>query len=260
MTILDEICLHKREEVNLRQKKTPLADVISLAEGAPRPRDFEGAVTAAKINVIAEVKKASPSAGVIRRDFDPLGIARQYEKGGASAVSVLTDEKYFQGNLNFIPRIRKEVHLPVLQKDFIVSTYQIYEARCLGADCILLIVKILSDTELAEFLRCASALGLCALVEVHDEGELERALESGARIIGINNRNLDDFSVDISASDRLARRIPEGKVTISESGIVSAVDIRRLSSAGIDAFLIGESLLRSESPLESLRDLMSDLA
>jgi len=257
MNILDEICAYKREEVKNRSKRASLSEMERCAREAEAPLDFKGALRAAGINVIAEVKKASPSAGIIRKDFDPVRIARQYQQGGSAALSVLTDEKYFQGKLDFIRRIKDAVRLPALQKDFIVSSWQIYEARSVGADCILLIVRILTDDELREFLDCAASLGLAALVEVHDEAELQRALAVGAEIIGINNRNLSDLSVDIHTTARLAPVIPEGKLLVSESGIKTASDIQLLRETGVNAFLIGESLLRSEHPGEALRDLLS---
>jgi len=257
MNILDEICEHKREEVRDRSKRVPLSEMEKRGHDADAPLDFRRAVTAAGKNIIAEVKRASPSAGVIKEDFDPVRIAQQYQEGGAAALSVLTDEKYFRGKLEFIRRIKDAVTLPVLQKDFIISAYQIYEARAFGADCILLIVKILSDDELREFLDCATSLGLAALIEVHDEGELKRALACGAEIVGINNRNLSDFSVDIRTTMRLAPLTPEGKIIVSESGIKTSSDIQKLRDVGVNAFLIGETILRSEHPVEALKQLLS---
>ena len=257
MTILDKIVANKRKEVQVREMLKPLSDIKKLTDCSEPPRDFKAAISRENINIIAEIKKASPSAGIIRKDFDPVHIAWQYQMAGAAALSALTDEKYFLGKLDFIPGIRKAVEIPILQKDFIISFYQIYEAKGLGADCILLIVKILTDKELLEYLMCARSLGLSALVEVHDEEELNRALAGGADIIGINNRNLADFSVDITTTLRLAGRIPGDKIIVSESGIQTLSDIRTLQEAGVNAFLIGESLLRQDNPGEALKKLIS---
>lgn len=240
-SILDTIVAQKREEVaQLRRQGLP---AFAAVDG---PRGFLRALTATvQVAIIAEVKKASPSKGLIAPDFDPVRVARSYEEHGAAAVSVLTDRCFFQGELEFLVRIRACIDLPVLRKDFIIDPLQIKEARAAGADAILLIAAILTTAELREFRLQAEALGMDVLVEVHDEDELEQALTSGAGLIGINNRNLHDFSVDLTTSFRLKALIPEGIVVVSESGITGVEEVRRLQAAGIDAALVGESLMRA---------------
>ncbi len=240
-TILDTIVAKKHEEVaELRRRGLPAPAAVDA------PRGFIRALTAKPgVAIIAEAKKASPSKGLIEPDFDPVQVAKSYEGNGAAAISVLTDRHFFQGELDFLIRIRREVGLPVLRKDFIIDPLQIEEARLAGADAVLLIAAILSPAQLHDFREQAESFGMDALVEVHGEAELGQALVSGARLIGINNRNLHDFTVDLGTSFRLKALVPEGIPVVSESGISTVEDILRLKEAGIDAALIGESLMRS---------------
>jgi indole-3-glycerol phosphate synthase len=248
--ILDTIVERKREEVAAlkRQGIQPPQTEIDP------PRGFmQALVDAPGVAVIAEAKKASPSKGVIAPDFDPVKIARNYQEGGACAMSVLTDEDFFQGSLSYIPLVRNAVNLPVLRKEFIIDPLQIQEASVYGADAILLIAAILDRSRLQEFRLQAEELGMDVLVEVHNEQELESALAAESRLIGINNRNLNDFSVDLDTTFRLQREIPAGIPVVSESGISSREDMLRLQNAGVTAALIGESLMRSSAQGETLQ-------
>jgi len=208
------------------------------------------------INLIAELKKASPSRGIIRGDFHPLKIALTYQAGGAGALSVLTDERFFEGNLKILKELRERVTLPLLRKDFIIDEYQIYESLCWGADAILLIADILTEEELTGFYRIAKDLGMDVLVEVHSEEDVEKALKSGASIIGINNRDLNTFRVDLSVTQRLIRLIPENKVKVSESGIKTYEDVMFLKSLGINAVLIGEAFMEVDDIAGKMREVM----
>lgn len=242
-TILDTIVAHKREEVAALKRR-------GLPEPRPvdPPRGFIRGLTAGKksaVAIIAEAKKASPSKGLIAPNFDPAGMARHYEAGGASAVSVLTDRRFFQGELDFLVQVRAAVQLPVIRKDFVIDPIQIEEAHIAGADAILLITAILAPAQLREFREQAKELGMDALVEVHDEAELETALTSGAELVGVNNRDLRDFTVDLNTTFRLKRLVPAGLPLVSESGIMTSEDILRLKEAGVAAALIGESLMRA---------------
>jgi indole-3-glycerol phosphate synthase len=210
-----------------------------------------------KLGLIAEVKKASPSVGVIQQDFDYLTMARAYEKGGASAISVLTDEKYFQGRLEYMTTIRQEVSIPVLRKDFIIHQAQIFEAAVAGADAILLIVAVLDQATLKHLLEVAHIFQLEVLMEVHDLPELERALRTDVRILGVNNRNLKTFEVDLSTTETLAEEVPDDIILVTESGIKTVEDAGRLSAAGADALLVGETLMRSANPIQMVRELMA---
>ena len=244
-TILDTIVAHKRGEVAALKKR-------GLPEPHPvdPPRGFIRGLTALKksnVAIIAEAKKASPSKGLIAPDFDPAAIARHYEAGGASAVSVLTDRRFFQGDLDFLVQARAAVRLPVIRKDFLIDPIQLDEAQIIGADAVLLIAAILEPAQLRDFREQAKSLGMDALVEVHDEAELEIALASGAELVGVNNRNLHDFTVDLNATFRLKALVPDGVPLVSESGIATKDDIRRLKEAGVAAALIGESLMRAGS-------------
>lgn len=252
-TILDTIVAKKHEEVaELRRQGPPAPTAVDA------PRGFMRALTAKPgVAIIAEAKKASPSKGLIEPNFDPVQVAKHYKENGAAAISVLTDRHFFQGELDFLIRIRKEVDLPVLRKDFIIDPLQIEEAHRAGADAILLIAAILSPAQLQGFREQAEGLGMDALVEVHDEAELGQALVSGARLIGINNRNLHDFTVDLDTSFRLKALVPEGIPVVSESGITKLEDILRLKKANIDAALIGESLMRSGSSGTLLQEFTS---
>ena len=254
--ILQKIVANKREEVARQKEILPIGELRQMLADRPSTRDFEGAIRSRDCAVIAEVKRSSPSKGRIREDFDPVGIAGIYEDNGASAISILTERKFFEGSAAYVPQIGRVVGLPLLRKDFIVDVYQIIETRVLGADALLLIARILEQGQLQEFLGIASELGLAVLVEVHDEPDLEKALSSGARIVGINNRDLATFRTDLETSIRLARRVPKGVAVVSESGISSRGDIERLMAAGIHAFLIGESLMREKEVGKKLRELL----
>ncbi len=250
--ILDTIVEKKREEVAqlLRDGlRPPEADI-------PPPRPFIAALVAdGPAAVIAEAKKASPSKGLLRADFDPRRIARWYAAGGASAMSVLTDEDFFQGSLDYIPLVRAEVELPVLRKDFLIHEIQLRQAALWGADAVLLIAAILDAVQLRDYLQLAAELGLDVLTEVHDEAELDKALAAGARLVGINNRDLRTFTVDIETTFRLQRRIPAEIPVVSESGIRDEADMARLAGAGITAVLIGETLMRAADPAATLERL-----
>ncbi len=240
--ILDTIVARKKEEVQALKQ----AGIRPPDEAVDRPRGFMRALTDwPGVAIIAEAKKASPSKGVIAPDFDPVRIARGYADGGAQAMSVLTDRDFFQGDLSFLVQVRRTVKLPVLRKDFMIDPLQIEEASAHGADAILLIAAILETGEMRDFRQQAEELGMDVLVEVHDETETERALESGARLLGVNNRNLKDFTVDLDTTFRLQKLVPKDMPLVSESGISASADIERLREHGVCAALIGESLMRS---------------
>jgi len=246
MHILDKIVAQKKREIDAL---TPAP--ASLAPRADR-RDFFAALQKprrASVSLIAEVKKASPSAGVICQDFDPVRIARAYEAAGADCLSVLTDEQFFQGSLAYLQQIRAAVGLPLLRKDFIIDERQIAQSLAAGADAILLIVRILDDAQLRGFHAMAASFGLAALVEVHDEAELERALLVGAKLIGVNNRDLDTFKVDLATTERLAARVPKDILLVAESGIRARADVERLHHAGARAILVGESLMKTPAEI-----------
>ena len=245
--------------VEVRREREPLAVLERRAAGAsPRGSQFEAALgEAGRVNVIAECKRRSPSRGVLAHEYEPVAIARQYESGGAAAISVLTEPTFFDGSLDHLTAVRDAVGIPLLRKDFIVDDYQLFEARAAGADAILLIVAALEQGELERLQKRAAGLGLASLVEVHNEEELERAIDSGARLIGVNNRNLRTLAVDVEASYRLAARIPANVVAVSESGLQSRSDLERLSAAGYRAFLIGERFMTDSNPAAAIRDLIS---
>ena len=251
--ILARIVEHKRSALSRRVEGLEARAEESISSR----RDFEGALRLRQPAIIAEVKKASPSKGVLAVEFDPRGIAMAYEEGGAAALSVLTDEPYFQGSLEHLQTARAAVRLPVLRKDFTIDPYHVVEAAAHQADAILLIAAILTERELRDFREAAERYRMAALVEVHDEEELQPAIASGARIIGVNNRDLRTFEVDLNASLRLSDRIPSGIVRVSESGIHSSEDIARLTAAGYGAFLVGEHLMKSGDPARELRALLS---
>ena len=258
MDILRKIVDHKRREVEEKKRKFNLSVLREEAERLKVPYDFKEALSGEGINIIAEVKKASPSKGVIREDFDPVKIAKAYERGGARAISVLTDEKFFQGSPFYLRQVAESVNLPVLRKDFIIDEFQIYGAKALGASSYLLIVAILSDSQLKEFIALGRELGMEPLVETHTEEEVERALKAGAEIIGVNNRDLKTFTVSLSTTLNLLPLIKsEGKLAVSESGIKGREDILRLREAGVDAFLVGETLMRSSNPEQLLKEWVS---
>ena len=267
MTILDTIVKEKQREVaRLPQRTLTAEDLQAALRARGDRRDFAGALrksAAGRLALIAEVKKASPSAGVIRPDFEPARIAREYEAAGASCLSVLTDEKFFQGSLEYLRQVRSAVSLPLLRKDFVIDARQILEAIEWGADAILLIVAILTDEQLRHLHALATGAGLAALVEVHDEAELDRALAAGAELIGVNNRNLKTFKVDLSTTERLAARLrPHASAVglppllIAESGIRTRADVERLAQCGARAMLVGESLMRHADIAAKARELL----
>ena len=257
-SILKQILDTKQGEISRLKNRFSLQDLMSAARNASPARNFTAALREGKEpRVIAEVKKASPSKGVIREDFDPVQIASGYERAGAAAVSVLTDEHFFQGNLQYLSSVKEEVLVPVLRKDFLTDPHQIYQSRATGADSVLLIVAAMDgDGMLADLIDVSRSLAMEPLVEVHNNHEAETAIRAGAEIIGINNRDLTTFEVDLSLSHRLARAIHKDKVIIAESGITSLDDMLSLSKAGVDAFLIGESLMRTPDPGNSLSNMM----
>lgn len=256
--MLEEIIEHKRVEVEARKKKVGLADLKSKLADAPQIRSFKEAISKPtnNINLIAEIKRASPSAGLIRKDFHPVEIAKIYQEAGAAAISILTDEKFFEGNLNFLPQVKREVSLPLLRKDFIIDEYQIYESRTYGADALLLIAGTLSEAQMTEFLSLSHDLEMDCLVEVHNEEELKKVLETPAEIIGINNRDLSTFQVDLSTTRRLRKLIPDSKIVVAESGIRSREDVQLLAEEKVDAILVGESLLRSKDTRGKIEELL----
>ena len=260
-TILDTILARKRKEVAARRERTSLFELKARAASAPPLRGFADAV-AAKIAagqaaVIAEVKKASPSKGVIRADFDPAAIARSYAAGGAACLSVLTDVDFFQGADEYLVAARDACALPVLRKDFIVDAYQLYEARVLGADCVLLIAAALDDAQLSEYAFIADELGMDVLVEVHDLDELERALPIPARLLGINNRNLKTFEVSLQTTLELKVAVPADRVLVTESGILARADVALMRDNAIHAFLVGEAFMRQPDPGAALSALFA---
>ena len=258
--ILEKILAVKREEVAAGQGRRSLDELKSRCADLPVCRGFAGALkrraAASADAVIAEIKRASPSAGMIRADFDPAAIAQSYEQGGASCLSVLTDEPFFQGHADYLVAAREACVLPVLRKDFIIDPWQVWETRAMGADALLLIVAALDDAALDELSDLGRELGLSVLVEVHDETELERALAVPGDLVGINNRDLHRFVTDLDTSLRLAPRVPENRLVISESGIHTPSDLARLRAGGIGAFLIGEAFMREQEPGEALQRLL----
>lgn len=255
--ILNRILEAKKLEVAQARHKRPLQELEREIAKMDAPRPFAEALRRSdRIALIAEIKKASPSAGVIRADFDHVDIAQIYDDSAADAISVLTDERFFQGHLDFIGDVRRVSDKPVLRKDFLFDEYQVIEARAFGADAILLIVAIVEDKQLARLLRLAEELGMAALVETHDEDEVKRALDAGARLIGVNNRDLRDFSVDLNITLRLRPLVPPEITLVSESGIHTREDVRRLEAAGVNAILVGESLMRSENIRGKINELL----
>lgn len=259
MTILDEILEHKRGEVEAAKARVGAGEMASRAQGVELPvRGLSAALTGGEAPaVIAELKRRSPSRGLIRPDFEPVSLAKAYASGGAAALSVLTDENFFGGELGYIRQVREAVDLPLLRKDFLIDSYQIDEARAAGADAVLLIVAALSPAQLGEFAAHADSLGLDALIEVHDPAELEVALEVGATLVGVNNRNLRTFAVDLGVFEGVAAALGGNTevVLVAESGIHASADIARLEKAGAQAFLVGESLMRQADVAEALREL-----
>lgn len=257
--ILDKINAVKREEVAAAIRKMPLAAMRADAESRVLTRDFVGALRGRVADgdpaVIAEIKKASPSKGVIRADFIPADIAQSYAEGGAACLSVLTDKQFFQGSVDYLKQARASVGLPVLRKDFLVDPYQVYESRSMGADCILLIAASLDDGLMAEMEAIALSLDMAVLVEVHDRAELQRALKLRTPLVGINNRDLRTFEVTLDTTLTLMADMPADRLLVTESGIVDQADVERMRSAGVQAFLVGEAFMRAEEPGQALADL-----
>jgi indole-3-glycerol phosphate synthase len=261
--ILKKIVSHKKQEIAAGKVRLPEPELRRrLADSEDRPRGFvvalHGAEGEDRTPVIAEVKKGSPSKGVIRPDFDPVAIAEVYEANGAACLSVLTDERFFLGRLEYLTEIRKHVRLPLLRKDFICDPYQIYEARAAGADAVLLIAAMLDLVQLRDFTALARELSLDVLLEVHDEQELETALQVNCELVGINNRDLRTFITDLATTERLAKRVPGNRLIVAESGIHSRSDVLRLQRAGARAFLVGESLMREADIGAKLRELLGE--
>jgi indole-3-glycerol phosphate synthase len=257
--ILQKIVAVKREEIAAGLKKKSLAAMREDAEGRVMTRDFEGAlrsaIAAGRAAVIAEVKKASPSKGILRADFIPADIAQSYAEHGAACLSVLTDQQFFQGCNDFLKQARASCQLPVLRKDFMVDSYQVFEARAIGADCILLIAACLSDDQMSELEAVAHHLGMAVLVEVHDATELHRALKLKTPLLGINNRNLRTFEVSLDTTLGMLLDVPADKLLITESGILKRSDVQTMRNAGVHAFLVGEAFMRSPDPGAALADL-----
>lgn len=254
--ILDEICAHKREELKQTKKARPLSELADALERRRPPRNFRAVLREEGITLIAEIKKASPSRGKLIENANPTTLGALYEKAGARAISILTDKKYFDGSLEDFVNVRQNVAIPCIRKEFIIDPYQIYEARVADADAILLIVKALCDTELSEFLELSTTLGMATLVETHDAAEIERALKAGAHIIGINNRDLDTFEVDVKTTMELKKIVPGGNVLVSESGIHTREHVKMLDDGGVDAILVGEALVTSNDITAKIHEIM----
>jgi len=257
--ILEKIVAVKREEIATALKRKPLAEVRADAESRVLTRDFVGAmrskIAAGQAAVIAEIKKASPSKGVLREDFIPADIAQSYAEHGAACLSVLTDRQFFQGQVDYLKQARASCQLPVLRKDFMIDAYQVYESRAMGADCILLIAAVLEDGHMAELEAIARSLDMAVLVEVHDAAELQRALKLKTPLVGINNRNLRSFEVSLDTTLALQKDVPADRLLVTESGILSRADVQRMRDAKVNAFLVGEAFMRAADPGEALASL-----
>ncbi len=255
--ILQRIVATKKKEVEVAIRQRPLRDLMAAAQTAPPPRDFLAPLrTAPPIRLIAEVKKASPSKGIIRNDFDPVAIAKAYEAGGASCISVLTDVDYFQGHLDYLKAVKQAVSLPVLRKDFVIHPYQVFEARVAGADAVLLIAECLSRQELRGLYQLIRELGMVALIEVHDAANVDNVLNTGTELIGINNRDLNTFKVSLDHTIQLRKRIPQEHIVVGESGIVTYADALKLQTNNIQGMLVGESLMRVPDIRQAVVDLL----
>ena len=259
--ILDKIVAVKRQEVAAALARKPLAAMRADAESRVLTRDFVGAlrakIAAGLPAVIAEVKKASPSKGILRPDFIPADIAQSYAEHGAACLSVLTDQQFFQGSIDYLKQARASCDLPVLRKDFMVDAYQVYEARAMGADCILLIAACLDDAQMKSMEALAMSLDMAVLVEVHDRAELERALQLKTPLLGINNRNLKTFEVSLDATLGMLKDVPADRLLVTESGISTAADVQRMRAAGVHAFLVGEAFMRADDPGQALAQLFA---
>ncbi|MGZ5787266.1 MAG: indole-3-glycerol phosphate synthase TrpC [Ramlibacter sp.] len=264
--ILNQIIEVKRQELAQAQKRVPLAAMRADAESRVLTRDFEGAlrrkIASGNGAVIAEIKKASPSKGVLRADFIPADIAQSYAEGdgktNAACLSVLTDRQFFQGQVDYLKQARASCDLPVLRKDFMIDGYQIYESRAMGADCVLLIAACLDDARMAELEAIARSLDMAVLVEVHDRAELDRALKLKTPLVGINNRNLRTFEVSLDTTLSMLKDVPQGKLVVTESGILNKADVKKMRDAGVHAFLVGEAFMRADEPGEALAELFGD--
>ena len=259
MTILEQLAEHAKKRVEESKRNKSLEEIKAEALGLPKGDfSFEKALSKKDLAFICEVKKASPSKGIIVQDFDYLAIAKDYERAGADCISVLTEPKWFLGSDQYLKEITSTVNIPCIRKDFTVDEYMIYEAKVLGASAVLLICAILSEEQIKEYIRICDSLGISALVEAHDADEVQIAMKAGARIIGVNNRNLKDFTVDTNNSKELKAEIPEDVIYVSESGIRDAADVQVLREAGVDAVLIGETLMRAEDKTEKLKELKGE--
>jgi indole-3-glycerol phosphate synthase len=258
--VLEEIVAHKQTELAARRRLVPLDEMRRRAAGAPPPRPFRTALRGPRMRLIAEVKGASPSAGTIRAEFDPGRVARAYAEAGAAAISVLTDRRFFHGADAHLDAVRRAVDLPVLRKEFVLDPYQVYESRALGADAVLLIVSILPGDALADLRRAAAALGMAALVEVHTEADLARALGAGAALIGINNRDLDTLETTLDVTRRLRPRIPPEITVVAESGIEDRAQVEEMERLGVHAVLVGTALMRAPDPGARVRELLGAAA
>jgi indole-3-glycerol phosphate synthase len=259
--VLDKICADKRAEVSRRKQAIPEAAMRARAAEAPKPRGFAralaGAVARSGQGLIAEIKKASPSKGLIRPDFSPPDLARSYAEGGAACLSVLTDAPYFQGADDYLVQARAACALPVLRKDFMLEPWQIAESRALGADCILVILAAVDDATARDLIEAAHGLGMDALVEVHDAAELDRALKLSAKLVGINNRDLKTFKTDLAVTEALAPRVPKDRLVVAESGLFTSMDLARMVRAGAPCFLVGEALMRHADVAAATRALLA---